>query len=162
MKKELIALLQFVLIAVFVGYGYFGLLLIQGTTVLSLWDEYAEFFIYWVLSFVSLSIIRLAVYYLALQKKPYDSIQPKLKDLIEKEFSKTIQYVILAGISGLITFYTNLPLAPGISINIEEAWLNFEKIFSAWMIGFLMLSLLRVGIMYIKSKPFQDEFITKY
>lgn len=162
MKKEFTTLLQFGLIAVFVGCGYFGLLLLHDITVLGLWDEYAELLVKWILSFIILSFIILATYFTS-RKKSYDSIKPNSKYLIEKEALRTLGYIALAILSVPIafhmTFLFNVP--PNISINIGEAWRNVREVFLVWLIGFSMLSLLRLGIIYIKNKFFQDRYVAK-
>ena len=146
MRKELIILLQFVLITALVGYGYFGLLLsLQGTNLLTLWNLYEQFLISWIHSFTSLSFTRFAVYYFAFRKGLNDSIQPITKTSIAKEASRTIQYLILAVVSIPISFYiifSNHP--PEISPNIVEMWGVFREAYFAWLIGFFILSLLNL------------------
>lgn len=163
MKKELKTLLQFVLIAVFFGFGYFGLLMLKRITVLSLWDEYAELLVKWILSFIILSLVILATYFTSRKKVSAFQNSPNSNNLIKKEAVRTVGYIILAVISVPIafhmTFLFNLP--PNISINIGEAWRNVREVFLVWLIGFSMLSLLRLGIIYIKNKFFQDRYIVE-
>ncbi|MEO6588602.1 MAG: hypothetical protein ABIP06_04680 [Pyrinomonadaceae bacterium] len=162
-KKEFVSLLQFVLIAIFVGYGYFGLLLLQRVTVLSLWGEYEHMLIKWIFSFTVLSVIRFAGYYFYLREKPYDLTHQSSKNLIGKEFSSTFQYIIFAVISIPIAFYIEISshFDPDISLNIGEWWRSFEGAFLEWLIGFSVLSLLRLGIIYIKNKSFLDKYAAK-
>lgn len=159
MRKEIIILLQFFLITVLVGYGYFALvLIINGTAVLGLWHEYYPFLMRWILSFVILSLIRFAAYYFAFLKGVNDSIKPTTKNSIAKEASTTIQYLIIAVVSIPISFYLFIFSFPSyISPNINEAWKSLSDAFLVWSIGFLMLSLLRLGIIYLKNKPLQDK-----
>lgn len=159
MKKELLILLQFVLATVLVGYGYFGLLLlVRGTTFLSLWDDYEPFLMRWILSFVVLSFIRFAFYYLDFRNEAHDSVQPNTKHSIGKEISLTIQYLIFAIVSIPVSFSLYFFSFPShISVNIFEMWANFREGFLAWLIGFLMLSLLRLGIVYLKNKPLEEQ-----
>ena len=161
MKKEFTTLLQFVLIAVFVGCGYFGLLLLHDITVSGLWDEYAELLVTWILSFIVLSLIILATYFTSRKKDSAFQTSSNSNNLIEKEAVRTVGYIILAVVSIPITFHMtflfNLP--PNISINTGEAWRNVREVFLVWLIGFSVLSLLRLGIIYIKSKFFQNKYI---
>jgi hypothetical protein len=159
MRKEFVILLQFVLITALVGYGYFGLLLlVHGTTFLSLWDDYEPFLMRWILSFVVLSFIRFAVYYLNFRNEAHDSIQSNRKHLIGKEISLTIQYLIFAVVSIPVSFYLFFFSFPShISVNIFEMWANVREGFLAWLIGFLILSLVRLGVIYLKNKPFEEQ-----
>jgi uncharacterized membrane-anchored protein len=113
-KKELVSLLQFILIAGLAGYGYFALTLLQGRTNLSLYSEYEYFFLDWILSFVVLGFIRLTVYYFCFRKDSYNSAQVNNKNLIGKEASRTIQYLILSVVALPISFNINLPSPPRI------------------------------------------------
>jgi hypothetical protein len=159
MGKEIIILVQFFLIAALVGYGYFALVLIlNGTALLRLWHPYYPFLMNWILSFLVLSLIRFAAYYFVFLKGLNDSIQPITKNSIAKEASRTIQYLIIAVISIPISFYLFIFSFPShISPNINEAWLSVREAFPAWVIGFLMLSLIRLGIIYLKNKPFAGQ-----
>jgi len=138
-----------------VGYGYFALaLVINGTGILGLWHEYYQFLMRWILSFVVLSLIRFAAYYLVLNY----SIKPIIKNSIAKEASTTIQYLVIAVVSIPISFYLFIFSFPSnISININEAWKSLSDAFLVWSIGFLMVSLLRLGIIYLKTKPFAAQ-----
>jgi magnesium-transporting ATPase (P-type) len=159
MKKELLILLQFVLATVLAGFGYFGLLLlVHGTTFLSLWDDYEPFLTRWILSFVVLSFIRFAFYYLIFRNEAPDSVQPNRKHSIGKEISLTIQYLIFAIVSIPVSFYLFLFSFPShISVNMFVMWANFREGFLGWIIGFLMLSLLRLVIVYLKNKSLEEQ-----
>lgn len=158
MKKEIITLLQFFLITVLVGYGCFALMLINGTAVLGLWHEYYPFLMNWILSFVVLSLIRFAAYYFAFPKGLNDSVQPITKNSVAKEASITIQYLIIAVVSIPISFYLFIFSFPShISPNINEAWKSLSEVFLVWSIGFLMLSLIRLGIIFLKNKLFAGQ-----
>jgi len=158
MKKELVSFSQFILIAGLAGYGYFGLLLLQGRPILLFYGELEHFFLNWILTFVVLSFIRLALYYLYFRKESYDSAQVRNKDLIGKEASRTIQYLILAVVAIPISFNLSLPSPhPDISYNYVEMWLGVKGLYFAWLIGFFILSLLRLGIIYLKNKPFAGQ-----
>jgi hypothetical protein len=159
MKKEIITLVQFFLITVLVGYGYFALvLIINGTAVLGLWHEYMPFLMRWILSFVVLSLIRFAAYYFVFRKGLNDSIRPTAKNAIIKEASTTIQYLIIAGVSIPISFYLFIfSFPPEISLNINQMWMSLLDGFLVWSIGFLMLSLIRLGIIHLKNKRFAEQ-----
>jgi len=153
MRKEIIILVQFFLITVLVGYGYFALaLVINGNAILGLWQEYYSFLMRWILSFVVLSLIRFAVCYFAYRN------QPITKYSIAKEASTTIQYLMIAGVSIPISFYLFIfSFPPEISLNINEMWKSLSDAFLVWSIGFLMLSLIRLGSIYLKNKSFAAQ-----
>ena len=110
----------------------------------------------WFYSFIILSISRFAVFYFTFQEESYDLIQPSNKYLFGKEVSKTFQYLILAGVSILASFYTSLFSLP-IMVNHKELWLNFREPFLSWFVVFLLLSLLRLSIIYIRNILFQKK-----
>jgi hypothetical protein len=153
MKKELVSFLQFILIAGAAGFGHFGLMLLRKTTILSLYREFEYFFLNWIFSFIILGLIRLAVGYFYFLKMPYDSAPLSGKDLIEKEASTTMQYLILAVIAIPISFNLSLPgSSPNISFNIFEIWRNVNGLYFAWLIVFFILSLLRIAIVYLQKR----------
>jgi hypothetical protein len=147
MKKEFSIFLQFVLVLQSAGWGYFVFLLIQNKTTLALWVEHRELILNWTLAFTVLSFFRLVAFYIFSTNRTSAFSPSERFDLFLKEVSKTIQYCLFALISALISYEIFIfrfdPRA-----NINETWLNFQNMFFAWLIGFFILSLLRLGVVY--------------
>lgn len=154
MKKELLILLQFILIVGLIsGYFYLVTFLNLPITISEIYNLYLK---NWVYSFLVLSISRFAIFYFTFREESYDLIQPSNKYLLGKEVSKTIQYLIIAAVSILGSFYISLFSLP-VGINHKEMWLNFREPFLAWFVIFLLLSLFRLGVIYIRNILFQKK-----
>jgi hypothetical protein len=153
MKKELSLLLQFFLIVLLIGYGFFGLMLLQNTTTLSLWVEYKDFFINWILAFLVLASIRLIVISLTTNPSISTPDSKNKNHFIVKEIWLTFQYLVITLFSIIFSFLSPIVLKnnEGISINLVELWLGFKQIILSWLVGFLILSIIRIGIIYIKK-----------
>ena len=160
MKKELLILLQFALIAVLVGFGFFGLTLIRDFETLSFWDVYKLVFINWLSTFIILSFIGFIFVYLISSINSNNAIQTSKTYLLKTEALKTIQYLILAILSVFAPFWTfvfTTENTPGIIVNTMELWRGFQYVFLAWVIGFMILSLLRLGIVCIGNNYFKKS-----
>lgn len=160
MKKELLNLLQFTLIAVLVGFGFFGLALIRDFSTLSLWYEYAIVFINWLSTFIILSFIRFIFAYLIASNNSNNALQTSKKYLLKTEALKIVQYLILAILSVFAPFWTFMfttVYTPGIIVNTMELWRGFQYVFLAWLIGFMILSLLGLGIVCIGNGHFKTS-----
>lgn len=154
MKKELLALLQFTLIAALVGFGFFCIALFRDASALSFWGEYKLVLANWLLTFIALSFVRFTFFYLIFSSKIHYSVQKNRNFLLGKEVSKTIQYLILAIISVLFPFWIPIFQAgneASIVLNTTELQRGFKQVFFAWLIGFVILSLVRLGIICIKE-----------
>jgi hypothetical protein len=147
MKKEFSIFLQFVLVLQSAGWGYFVFLLIQNKTTLALWVEHRGLILNWTLAFTVLSFFWLAAFYLFSTNRARAFSPSERSDSFAKEVSKTIQYCLFALASALISYEIFIfrfdPRA-----NFNETWLNFQDMFFAWLIGFFVLSLLRLGVVY--------------
>lgn len=155
MKKELLVLLQFTLIGALVGVGSFCIALLRDASVLSFWGEYILVLTNWLLTFIALSFVRFVFFCLIFSNKIHPSVQINRKSLFRNEISKTVQYLLLATIAVLFPFWIPVFQAgnkAGIILNITELRRGFEQVFFAWLIGFFILSLVRLGIIYIKEK----------
>jgi hypothetical protein len=153
MRRELSVVFQFILILLLVGCGYFGLLLLQNKTTLLLWGEYQQFILYWIFAFTTLSLFRLFALYVFSIKRTGGCIQSDNEVLFRKEgVSKTIQYFVIGVISALASFWI-FALQLGLMVNISELWLDFRHIFFSWLVGFFILSSLRLGIfrLYLRN-----------
>lgn len=153
MKKELSLLLQFFLIVLLVGFGLFGIVVLFDRTMLSFWKAYSYPFKNWIGVFLALAAIRLVLIYLTANSS---IITPKSKNknyFIGKELLITLQYIFIALVSILLSFYVPIILNTdkNISLNLVEMWLSFRETYLYWFVGFLILSFIRIGIIYIKK-----------
>ena len=156
MKKELSLLLQFLLIVLLVGFGLFGIVVLLDKTMLSFWDEYRNPFTNWIMTFLALGSIRLVL--INLTANP-SIIAPNSKNrnyFAGKEIWITAQYLVIALVSIVFSFYIPVVLAPThISLNLVEMWLGLRETFLFWFLGFLILSFIRIGIIYIKQNKYR-------
>lgn len=150
MKKELSLLLQFFLIVLLVGFGLFGFVAVLGRTRLSFWNAYSYPFKNWIVVFLALAAIRLFLIYL---NPSIITTNSEKKSFIGKEIWITVQYLIIALVSIMFSFYVPVILNTDkhISLNLVQMWLSFKGTFLYWFVGFLMLSFMRIGIIYIKK-----------
>jgi len=152
MRKEFFIFLQFILILVLTCCGYFGLLLLQNKTTLALVTESVQLTGNWALSFTGVSLLWFAAYVIFPSSKNDDLVYAnKAPSLVNAGVSQTIKYCVIATISALISFGIFIFQASP-NVNIADQWQGFQHIFFAFLLGFFGLSLLRLGIIYIKGK----------
>lgn len=152
MRKEFFIFLQFILILVLTGCGYFGLLLLQNKTSLAFVTESIQLTWNWALAFTIISLLQFAVYRIFSGNKNDDLIPPdEFPSPVKEGISQTIKYGVIATISALISFGIFIFQA-GPMVNIADQWRGFQHIFFAYLSGFAALGLLRLGIFYIRGK----------
>lgn len=152
MKKELSLLSQFFLIVLLVGFGLFGIVVLRDVTMVSFWAAYSEPFINWILAFLAFALVRLSL--IKLTAIPLNiSPHSKTKNyLLKKEIGITAQYLVIALVSIMFSFYIPVVLAPKhISLNLLEMWLGLKGTFVFWFVGFLILSLIRIVVITLKK-----------
>src|SRR5215203_1098203 len=146
MKKELFLFLQFFSMVIVLGYGFFGLMLLQDETVILFWPAYKSFFINWMSAFLILASIRLAVVSLLATPSIPGRDSGHKTNLLGSEIRVTVQYLITAAVSILVSFLIPIILtSKNISPNILELWRSLWQMYLAWLIGFLILSSIRLG-----------------
>jgi hypothetical protein len=149
MKKELSLFLQFFSILVLAGYGFWGLMMLQDGTATLFWPAYKNFFINWISAFLVLASIRVAIVSLLTAPSIPGRDSGYQTRFLGTEIWVTVQYLITAAISILVSFLVPIFLTPkNISINIFELWRSLWQMYLAWICGFLMLSSIRIGIVY--------------
>lgn len=153
MKKEPSLFLQFLLIVLLTGYGFFGLMLLLNTTTLSLWDEYNDLFMNWILAFLVLASIRLILISLTTNSSVSVPDSKNKNYFIVKEIWLTFQYLVITLFSIIFSLLSPIVLRnnEGLSINSVELWLGFKRIILSWLVGFLILSFMRIAIICIKK-----------
>jgi len=153
MKKEFSLLSHFFLIVLLVGFGFFGVVVLQDITALSFWAAYSEPFKNWILAFLAFALVRIIV--IKLTAIP-SIITPNFKNrnyFLKEEIWITVQYLVVALVSIMSSLYVPFFFFPkNISPNLLEMWLSLKETFLYWFVGFLVVSFLRIGIIYIKRK----------
>ena len=153
MNRELSLLLQFFLIVLLVGFGLFGIELLIDITMLSFWVAYSGPFINWIAGFLALASTRLILIFFIARPSTIASAPKNNNYFIGKETWITVQYLAIALVSIMFSFYIPVVLAPEhISLNLLEMWLGLKETFLYWFVGFLVLSFIRIGIIYIREK----------
>lgn len=149
MKREVSTLLQFIIIIGLVSSNFYLMVTFIDYSE-SITEIHNHFLKIWIYSFVALSVVKLGILYFTFRTESYDLIEPNSKYLL-REISKTIQYLIIAVISIFVSFGITIQnfLRPGLSINISSLWDSMKAVFLGWIIAFSILSLLRLGIIYI-------------
>jgi hypothetical protein len=160
MKKQLSYLLQYLLIVLFVGYGYFGVMMFKYPKALLIWPDYKKFFINWIVAFSILAFIRSAI--ISLTNYQSSTLNPNNSHL-KSEIWVTFQYLVIALISIIGSFQiyiflrNNVINNENLSFNYVELWQGFKPIFLTWLIGFLVVSLIRLGFIYMRWFNFSRE-----
>lgn len=154
-RKELSILFQFTLITIIVGCVFFGMVMLQSQLAWSYWYVYKLVLINWLVTFNILSFIKITFLYFTQGKQVKIYIEEREKSSFKKEMSKSFQYLVLAIISVVSPLWVSLFWIGGEVgkiINIFDVWFAFREVFLAWVIGFLILSLIRLGIIYLNNK----------
>lgn len=159
MKKELLSLLQFILIAGITSFANFWRIVFQAPDGVSVevFTEYKLILINWTLMFVILGSIRYSLIYLiSYYHRTKDSSEINKTFLFRDNMVGTIHYLVLAIVSILtpmwiVEFRPEDDLAL-LRINIFDLWWSYRQDVFTWISVFFILSVLRLGIIYIKEK----------
>jgi len=133
MKQEIKLQLQFVLLLLLTGFGFFGLIWIQNDTSRGFWADYRIVLLNWTLSFLFLCVIR--ILFIIFRARSYESVP---RNSIKREVLTTATFAVLGLVSAFLSFQL-LILELRNGINIWQVWLSFRPVFWAWQIGFNML-----------------------
>lgn len=133
---ELSTLIQYVAITYIVGHVCFILFTPSEVDKPVVWGGYQVLFYRWVAAVAVLAGVRLIIFRLL----------PK-KNKIKSEWTVALQYLVIALVAGLLAFWVSIPATDG-AVNIAEEWRNDEPVLRSWIIGFTLLSGIRLVLIY--------------
>lgn len=149
--KPLSYLLQSLFAVIFVGYGNFGLMILKSPNAFLVWHHYNEFLVNWFIVFIVLASCRTAI---AMYLTRGVAASMLKKPNLLSEISVTLQYlfITLVSIFGSFELYIMRLPSGGVHINHRELWLGIEPSLTSWFIGVLILSVFRLGFLYVSTK----------
>lgn len=149
--KPLSHLLQSLFAVTVVGYGNLGLMILKSPNAFLVWHHYNEFLVSWFIVFIILALCRTAI---AMYLTRGVATSMLKKPNLLSEISLTLQYLFLTLVSIFGSFELYIMRLPGgdVHINQRELWLGIEPSFTSWFIGVLILSLFRLGFLYVFTK----------
>lgn len=81
---------------------------------------------------------------------------------MRREVSTWIQYATITLLAAVLTFVYGLPGGKqegqyAEAINLQEAWRNYAPVVRSWLLIFLLLSTLRLVIVYVLHKKLKGK-----
>lgn len=118
----------------------------------SFWTAYAGPFTYWFAVFLGLAVVRLLIFLVVKNPSTFNAKCEGRIHVLDREIWTTVQYLVIAIGSIILSFYIPVLLAPeNISINVMEMWFGLRETLFYWFVGFLILSLARLGAISVKN-----------